>query len=67
MAIEYVTYFSLEPCIDPFGERNHLVDSDVLIEIVRATSERVILGLVPELERSRISPGRFVEILLARS
>jgi hypothetical protein len=66
MAIEYVTYLSLELPMNPFGERNHLVDTDVLIEIVRATSGRVILGLVPELERSRVSPGSFVEILLAR-
>ena len=65
MAIEYVTDLSLELGMNPFGERNHLVDTDIFIEIVRTTSGRVILRLVPELERSRISPGSFVEILLA--
>ena len=57
MAIEYVTYIGLEKRIDPFGERDHLVDTEVLIEIVWTTSDWVVLRLVSECKRTGISPA----------
>jgi len=67
MAIEYVTYIGLEKGIDSFGERNHLVDSEVLVEKVWTPSDWVVLRLVSECKRTGISPSRLIEVLLARS
>jgi hypothetical protein len=57
MAIEYVPELALETRIDPFGYRDHLRDTEVLIEIVWTTNLRVVLRCVSEFKQTGISPS----------
>src|SRR5713226_1098511 len=67
MAIENVAELALETRIDPFGYRDDLGDTEVLIEIVGTTNLWIVLRGVSELKRTGISPAALEQVLLAGS
>jgi hypothetical protein len=66
VAIEQVSYIGLKETVDPFGDRDQLADSKVLVEIVWTADLRIVLRLVTEqkvIHGIGISPGGGIEIL----